>query len=128
MLRADARYYDPLGLPLPSARFHHRPRPARLLPARYGVVGGALSAAGPGWAAPRAAPAQATITQTIAAHSLGSRSSLSSTRPTSAATAGSRLIQMPNTRAGIRRSASSSSRYGMTEDSSPTAAPVPSTP
>ncbi len=45
----------------------------------------------------------------------------SSTRPTSAATAGSRLIQMPNVPAGTRRSASSSSRYGMTEDSSPIA-------
>jgi len=24
MLHADHRYYDPLGLPLPSGRFHHR--------------------------------------------------------------------------------------------------------
>jgi hypothetical protein len=28
MLHADRRYYDPLGLPLPSARFHHRLIPA----------------------------------------------------------------------------------------------------
>jgi hypothetical protein len=28
MLHADHRYYDPLGLPLPSARFHHRLIPA----------------------------------------------------------------------------------------------------
>ncbi len=35
---------------------------------------------------------------------------------------------MPNTRGGIRRSASSSNRYGTTEDSRPMAAPVASTP
>ena len=49
------------------------------------------------------------------------------TSPTRAATAGSRLIQMPNTLAGTRRRVSSSREYGMIEDSSPMAAPVPST-
>ena len=76
---------------------------------------------------PRAAPALATITQPIAAHSRGARASPSSARPTSAATAGSRLIQMPKIRAGMRRSVSISSRYGMTDDSSPAAIPVPIT-
>ena len=47
--------------------------------------------------------------------------------PISAATAGSRLIQTPNTRAGTRRSASSSSQYGTTEESTPIAAPSAST-
>jgi len=27
MLHADQRYYDPIGLPLPSKSFHHRPIP-----------------------------------------------------------------------------------------------------
>jgi hypothetical protein len=34
---------------------------------------------------------------------------------------------MPNTLAGVRRRASSSSEYGMTEESSPMASPAPST-
>ena len=87
------------------ARPHGRSGPPRLHP------GWRLQACG-AWddrALPRAAPAQATITQTIAAHSLTASASPSMTRPTRAATAGSRLIQMPNTLAGTRRRASSSS-------------------
>jgi hypothetical protein len=49
------------------------------------------------------------------------------TSPISAATAGSMLIHTPNTRIGIRRSDSSSSRYGMTEESTPIATPIAST-
>ena len=75
-------------------------------------------------AADRWAPAQATMTQPIAAHSLAPAPGRAGSGPTSAATAGSRLIQMPNTPAGIRRSASSSSRYGITDDSSPIAGPA----
>lgn len=44
--------------------------------------------------------------------------------PISAATAGCVLIHTPNTRVGTRRSASSSSQYGTTEDSSPIASPM----
>ena len=58
----------------------------------------------------RVVPAQAATTQPTASHSRGASTSSSRTRPASAATAGSRLIQMPNTRAGTRRSVSSSNR------------------
>ena len=49
------------------------------------------------------------MTQPIASHSRTASAWPSRTSPTRAATAGSRLIQMPKTRAGTRRSASSSS-------------------
>jgi len=48
------------------------------------------------------------MTQPMAAHSRTDRTSPSTSSPTRAATAGSRLIKIPKTRAGIRRSASSS--------------------
>ena len=47
--------------------------------------------------------------------------------PAVAATAGSRLISTPKTPAGIRRSASSSSVYGIADDIIPTAMPTAST-
>src|SRR6185503_9170510 len=65
---------------------------------------------------PRVAPTEAATTHSTAIH-CGQRSDSPSTmRPTRAATAGSRLIRIPNTRGGIRRNASSSSEYGTTED------------
>ena len=57
-----------------------------------------------------AAPAQATITQQMASHCTALRCWPSRASPISAATAGSRLIHTPNSRIGIRRSDSSSSR------------------
>ena len=73
-----------------------------------------------------AAPALATVTQPIASHWAAESAWFSMTTPTSAATAGSRLIQMPNTRAGTRRSASSSNRYGITDESRPISSPLTS--
>ena len=49
-------------------------------------------------------------------------------KPASAATAGSSDISTPNTRGGIRRSDSSSSEYGITEEASATTAPDASSP
>src|SRR5680860_709643 len=51
----------------------------------------------------------------------------STTNPTSAAIPGSRLMSTPNTWAGRRRNASSSSEYGMAEESIATPAPTSST-
>ncbi len=76
---------------------------------------------------PTAAPALATITQPIASHCAADSDWLSMTMPTRAATAGSRLMQIPNTRVGIRRSVSSSNRYGITDESSPIRRPAAST-
>src|SRR5690606_8453694 len=45
-----------------------------------------------------------------------------------AATAGSRLIRMPNTRGGSRRRASRSNEYGMTDDKRATPSPATRTP
>src|SRR5436190_15180865 len=59
--------------------------------------------------APRAAPALAATTSTIAASSRARRSWPSTTKPASAASAGSRLISTPKTASGSRRSDSSSS-------------------
>jgi hypothetical protein len=67
------------------------------------------------------------MTQAMASHSTADRCWFSRIRPIRAATAGSRLIQTPKTRAGIRRSTSSSSQYGTTEDRTPIAAPSPTT-
>jgi hypothetical protein len=64
------------------------------------------------------------MTQPMASHSLAAKDWPSRTSPTRAATAGSRLIQMPKTRGGIRRSASISSEYGMIEESSPMPRPA----
>src|SRR5262249_29721478 len=69
--------------------------------------------------APRAAPAQAIMTQPMASHSRTASAWSSRTRPTRAATAGSRLIQMPKTRRGIRRSAPISTGDGVIRESSP---------
>ena len=66
------------------------------------------------------------MTQQIPAHSAALSRWPSIASPISAATAGCRLIHTPNTRGGTRRSASNSSQYGITDDSSPIAAPVSS--
>ena len=72
------------------------------------------------------APAAATTTSAIATHSRAPSAWPSTTSPASAATAGSSDISTPNTRAGSRRSASSSSEYGITDEASATAAPAAS--
>ena len=59
------------------------------------------------------APALATATQAIAATSTEPSTWPSSTKPTSAAMAGSRLIRTPNVAARNRRSAAISAAYGM---------------
>ena len=71
----------------------------------------------------RVAPTLAITTQAIADHCTGLRNSASRIIAASAATAGSRLIKMLNTRGAIRRSEISSRLYGMTELSRPTATP-----
>ena len=57
-------------------------------------------------------------------HSAGLRRWLSKARPIRAATAGWSDIQTPKSWAEIRRSASISSQYGMTEERMPMAAPM----
>ena len=74
--------------------------------------------------APRAAPALATTTSPIAASSRAPSTSPSTTKPASAAIAGSRLISTPNTPAGSRRSASNSSEYGIAEERIATPRPI----
>ena len=73
-------------------------------PGHAGVAAGALARA-----ALSDAPAVATTTSAMLAQSRAARSWPSTTKPASAATAGSSDISTPNTRRGRRRSASSSS-------------------
>ena len=76
-------------------------------PARLALRRGAAQR--PAGAAEYVAPSVATITSATAASARGPSPSFSPTAPTSAATAGSKLMSTPKTRAGRRRSASSSS-------------------
>ena len=95
---------DDLRHRLPERRNHHR----RLDPRRRDHDDGR---------APRTAPA---LTLAIASSSRAPRAWSSTTKPASAATAGSSDISTPNTASGSRRSASSSSEYGSTEEASAT--------
>src|SRR5262249_4384108 len=72
------------------------------------------------------APALATTTIAIASSSRTWRSWPSTTKPASAVTAGSSDINTPTTAAGSRRSATSSSEYGRTEEASATTSADPS--
>jgi hypothetical protein len=65
-------------------------------------------------------PPLARLTSTRASTSRGPSASPSTRNPATAAAAGSRLMRMPNTWVGIRRSAASSRPYEMTDDSSAT--------
>ena len=76
------------------------------------------------WCAVTVAPTLATITRATAAHCAFVRCSPSTTRPHSAATAGSMLIRMLNVRPGSARSAFISSVNGNALDSTASAAPV----
>ena len=104
----------------PQDRARDARKPGRHAPHRNAW---GLSAGPPRAAPPRAAPPLATVTQQIPAHSAALSRCPSIASPISAATAGCRLIHTPNTRGGTRRSASNSSQYGITDDSSPIAAP-----
>ena len=72
----------------------------------------------------REAAADAATTQPMPIHSAGRRRWDKIARPMRAATAGCSDIQTPNSWAEIRRSASSSSQYGMAEERMPMAAPT----
>ena len=80
---------------------------------RYGVTAGAV---GDLRRAASDAPTDAETTSAIPPSSRTLRPWLSTMNPASAATAGSRLISTPNTCVAIRRSASSSSEYGIAEE------------
>ena len=68
-------------------------------------------------------PGARATTRPIATRSIAPSAWPRTRKPASAATAGSSDISTPNTRAGIRRSDSSSSEYGITEEASATIAP-----
>ena len=72
-------------------------------------------------------PTLAATTMTIAISVTACSCWPSTSTPASAATAGSRLISSPNAAALSRRSAISSSEYGMIDESSATASPPAST-
>jgi hypothetical protein len=74
----------------------------------------------------REAAAEAVTTQPMPIHSAGRRRWDKIARPTRAAIAGCSDIQTPKSWAEIRRSASSSSQYGMAEERMPMAAPTAS--
>src|SRR5204862_3312884 len=92
------------------AALHEDPGPV----GEHAYASGAATAPG---RADRDAPAQAPATRPIATTSRRARSWPSTMNPTRAATAGSMLMRIPNTCDGSRRSASSSSVYGIADDS-----------